>query len=398
MYISVTGVQTCALPIYNPLTSIVGIAQLLKTAEKNSDNAEYLDRLVSEANRTADIVRGLLDFTHQRRSQYAEINVNDVITETIKLISYDVKSHNIDITTNLSPDIPATTADFHKLQQVFINLIINATQAISESGKGDTVTITTNRIEQSGLTEHPDQDFPGHTFTSGKVVRIIVTDNGPGIPANIISSIFDPFFTTKPVGSGTGLGLSVCHGIIREHKGSIRTKSTPGKGAEFIIDLPVIPLSKYRLRKVRKPAADSGPVPAPNPDLTENGHRIRILVAEDEDTLRRIMVRYLIKCGYHADSAKDGTEAFNRIRKEQYALIISDIRMPGINGIELYKKILKTNPQLAGHFIISTGDVISRDSALFLSETNIPNLIKPFEMKTMESVIRKILKIKKRKN
>lgn len=382
----------------NPLTSIVGIAQLLKTAEKNNENAEYLDRLVSEANRTADIVRGLLDFTHQRQSQYTEININDVITETIKLISYDVKSHNIDITTNLSPDMPATTADFHKLQQVFINLIINAIQAISESGKGDTVAITTNRIEQSEPAEHPGKDLPGHTFTSGRVIRIIITDNGPGIPDNIISSIFDPFFTTKPIGSGTGLGLSVCHGIIREHRGSIRTQSTPGKGAEFIIDLPVIPLPEYSPQKIREPAVYSSFISAPEPTLTEKEHTIRILVAEDEDTLRRIMVRYLKKCGYHADSAKNGIEAFDCIRKEQYTLIISDIKMPGINGIELYKKVLKVSPRLAGHFIISTGDIISRDSAVFLSETNIPCLTKPFEMKTMENAVREILKIKKRIN
>ena len=373
----------------NPLTSIIGIAQLLKGTESNPENTEYLDRLVSEANRTAKIVRGLLDFTHQREAQYKEINVNSIILKTLKLISYDIKSHTITVVKNLSPDIPETAADAHKLQQVFINLLINASQAITESGKGDTITITTETKALSINTEQPAAEQSATAVRSKSLIHITIEDNGPGIPAEHIRNIFDPFFSTKPIGKGTGLGLSVCHGIIDEHRGRIWAESEHGNGAKFIIELPVMPVSDFSITTLK----DTERIPS-----LGKGHAFSvkyaadILVVEDDETLRKLIVRYLRKQNYHVDSAADGNEAISYIKTNKYDLVISDIKMPGINGIELYRRITELNPVLADHCIAATGDVISEDSNKFILKTDIPYLKKPFEMEKMHRTIVAVLR------
>jgi len=363
----------------NPLTSIIGIAQLLKSTETRTENREYLDRLVSEAARTAEIVRGLLDFTHQREAQYREVNINSIIRETLKLISYDIKSRTITVVKNLSSDIPKTTADPHKIQQVFINLLTNASQAIAESGKGDKIIITT-------------KDKKSNIKTGRDIIQITISDNGPGIPPENIRNIFDPFFSTKPIGKGTGLGLSVCHGIIDEHRGKIWAESEHGKGAKFIIELPVISVSDFST----KPREENGTIERePSLAVSANfnaANTASILVVEDDETLRTLMVRYLKKQHYHVDSAADGNAAIRHIKTNNYNLVISDIKMPKMNGIELYKQIKEIKPLLADHFIAATGDVISEESNQFILKTDIPYLKKPFEMEKMLQAVIAVLK------
>lgn len=375
----------------NPLTSIIGIAQLLKDTETNPENTEYLDRLVSEANRTAGIVRGLLDFTHQREAQYRKININNIISETLKLVSYDIKSHKISVVKNLSSDIPKTAADPHKLQQVFINLLINASQAIAESGQGDTITITTETRPSGINDEGHSGSYPYNKQPKHATIRIAISDNGPGIAAEHIRNIFDPFYSTKPIGKGTGLGLSVCHGIIDEHRGRIWAESEQGKGAKFIMELPVLSISDFSIKAIR----DTEKIAPMKGDNTFSRNQDKnILVVEDEETLRKLIVRYLEKNSFHVDSAADGYEAINYIKTNNYDLIISDIKMPGINGIELYKRITELKPVLADHFIAATGDVISEESNQFILKTNIPYLKKPFEMDKMYRTILAMLRKK----
>jgi signal transduction histidine kinase len=221
----------------NPLTSIIGIAQILQTYEVNREISDYLESLVKEAHRTANIVRSLLDFARQHKPKKEVIEIHQILKSVVDILAYDLRSNNINLVTDFSPDVPSTMADPHKLQQVFVNLITNAKQAIVESKEKAQITV----ITQTGASLYFQKKH-----NREKVIRIIIKDNGPGIPTAALPHVFDPFYTTKPIGGGTGLGLAVCHGIIKEHGGYMWVESTEGKGAAFHIELPVINPDTYR--------------------------------------------------------------------------------------------------------------------------------------------------------
>jgi signal transduction histidine kinase len=217
----------------NPLTSILGFAQLLQDSDIGEEARSDLDKIVTEARRAIRIVRGLLDFARQRPPERKLIQINDVVASALNLLAYELRAHNIQRTTHLSPELPFTMADPHQLQQVFVNLIHNACQAISAAHDRGHLTITT---------ELGPSTFTSYQPRETSFIRIIVQDDGHGIPPEVLPRIFDPFFTTRPEGEGTGLGLSICHGIVSEHDGHIWATSdldSPG-GATFFVELPLV--------------------------------------------------------------------------------------------------------------------------------------------------------------
>jgi signal transduction histidine kinase len=165
------------------------------------------------------VVKNLLTFARKHPPIKQPVNINEVIENTLKLRAYEQKVNNIRVNTRLAPDLPVVMADYFQLQQAFLNITINAEHFMIQAHNRGTLTITTKR--------------------SGDMVTISFADDGPGIPQENLGHLFDPFFTTKEVGKGTGLGLSICHGIITEHGGRIYVKSEPGKGANFILELPI---------------------------------------------------------------------------------------------------------------------------------------------------------------
>jgi PAS domain S-box-containing protein len=201
----------------NPLTSVIGFSQLLMEGEIPAAIKEDLALINSEAQRAATIVKNLLTFARKHAAVKQPTRINNLIEEVLKLRAYEQKVNNIEVIKNLALDIPEMMLDYFQIQQVFLNIIINAEFFMTETHKRGLLNITTEKI--------------------GKSVRISFADDGPGISPENINRIFDPFFTTKEVGRGTGLGLSICHGIITEHYGTIHAVSEPGKGATFIIDL-----------------------------------------------------------------------------------------------------------------------------------------------------------------
>jgi len=207
--------------INNPLTSVMGFAQLVMAREGvPQDIKEDLDKIYQESRRVVKIVQNLLSFARQSPADKSYTDMNELIEKTLELRSYELKTSNITLATKFAADIPLVMADLNQIQQVILNIIINAEQAIAEAkGKGK-ITVTTSREKDC--------------------VRISIADNGPGIAPENITRVFDPFFTTKPVGKGSGLGLSVCHGIVTEHGGKIYVESTAGKGATFTIELPAV--------------------------------------------------------------------------------------------------------------------------------------------------------------
>jgi PAS domain S-box-containing protein len=203
----------------NPLTGVIGLSQLLAQRNLPEDIKEDLNLVYSEAQRAAHVVKNLLTFARKHPPAKELLNINDVISKVLELRAYEERVSNIEVVTHLAPDLPQIMADYFQLQQVFLNIVINAEHFMVEARNKGTLTITTEM--------------------AGDGVRASFTDDGPGIPKENLGHIFDPFFTTKEVGKGTGLGLSICHGIISAHNGRIYVESEPAKGATFIVELPL---------------------------------------------------------------------------------------------------------------------------------------------------------------
>jgi len=203
----------------NPLTGVIGFSQLLLDKDVSDDVKLDLRIIYNEAQRAAQVVKGLLTFARKHAPVKQLVNINSAIEKVLELRAYEQKVSNIQANTRFASDLPEIIADHFQLQQVFFNIVINAEHFMIEAHGRGTLTITTEKV--------------------GDIIKASFTDDGPGISKNDMGHLFDPFFTTKEVGKGTGLGLSICHGIITEHGGRIYTDSELGKGAIFIVELPI---------------------------------------------------------------------------------------------------------------------------------------------------------------
>jgi signal transduction histidine kinase len=210
----------------NPLTSVIGFSQLLMEKDIPDDIREDVKLVYNEARRAADVTKNLLTFARKRTPVKQLTQINNIIVDVLKLRAYEQKVNGIQVKRRLAHDLPEIMVDYFQMQQVFLNIIINAEYFMTVAHNRGTLTINTKKHNSS--------------------MRISITDDGPGIPQENLSRIFDPFFTTKEAGKGTGLGLSICHGIVAEHGGQIYAKSQPGKGATFIVELPIKSPRPYR--------------------------------------------------------------------------------------------------------------------------------------------------------
>jgi PAS domain S-box-containing protein len=205
--------------INNPLTGIIGLSHLLLEEDLPGDTKEDIQLVYNEAQRAANIVKGLLSFARKHSPERQLISINDVISKVLELRAYEQKVNNIETVINLAPDLPRVWADYFQMQQVFINIVTNAEYFMLKAHHKGTLTINTEMI--------------------GDIIRISFADDGPGIPEKNLGHVFDPFFTTKEVGEGTGLGLSISHGIVIAHGGRIYAESEQGKGTTFVVEFPV---------------------------------------------------------------------------------------------------------------------------------------------------------------
>jgi two-component system NtrC family sensor kinase len=206
--------------INSPLTGIVTFGHLLqKKFEPGTQEREDIDLIIDQANRCSNIIKGLLGFARASSAEKKSSNINDIINGSLNIVKNKADFFNIKIVTDFHEPIPLVKADPSQLQQVFLNMIINAADAIEEKG---TITLTTRVVKEEG----------------NDMVEIECRDTGPGIKDEDLEKLFEPFFTTKPVGKGTGLGLAVSHGIVQEHGGRVLVRTKPGEGTSFIIMLP----------------------------------------------------------------------------------------------------------------------------------------------------------------
>jgi PAS domain S-box-containing protein len=346
--------------INNPLTGVIGYAHLLLARKDISRDVRRDLEIINEgAQRVAGIVKKLLAFARQTKPEQRYVNINELIHNTLDLRAYELAASNIKVSLQLTRDMPMTIADPGQLQQVFLNLIINAETEMKLTHDKGRLSIKTEEINS--------------------ILRITFKDTGPGIAKENLETIFDPFFTTREVGQGTGLGLSVCHGIVTEHKGKIWAESEPGKGATFIVELPLI-----------TEETQSEP-PEPATEEPKKIAKAKILVVDDEPVIREFVSQVLGEQGHHVETANNAADALMKVKSKRYRLILLDIKMPGMSGIELYRQFQKIAPSLTKRVVFITGDVMGKRTLAFLDKTKTPYMMKPFDAKQLKAEINRIL-------
>jgi PAS domain S-box-containing protein len=356
---TVSGV---AHELNNPLATILTWSERLAGRTLDDSTRKSVDVILHEAERAAKIVRQLLTFARKRQSTRTMVDLNQVIRETLSLRAYEQRVTNIVVIDALASGLPHLFADPHQMQQVLLNLVINAEQAVlAANGRGTIVVRTWHDVQRESLV-------------------LEINDDGPGVPDDVRAKVFDPFFTTKDVGKGTGLGLTVAYAIVQEHGGRIRLESHHGRGASFFVELPV---TGGTLRQA----------PSPPPTAAEL-HQLagkRVLVVEDEPALASAVSDSLTDAGFVVDRAGDGEEALARVAERPYDLVICDLKMPRVDGMAFYRAIAATTPALAARLIFVTGDVVGTEAERFLEESGCLWLAKPFRLGDLLRAARDVL-------
>ncbi|HEX5178701.1 MAG TPA: PAS domain S-box protein [Gemmatimonadaceae bacterium] len=348
-------VSGVAHELNNPLAGIMAFAQLLENSTAVApDDRDAIETIHMEAKRAAKIVSNLLLFARQRDPERASTDLNRVILDTLELRRYVLRTQQVEVVTELDPDLPLVWADSFQLQQVVLNLLTNAEHALRSVDGNRRITLTTRRVESR--------------------VVASVTDTGDGIPHDALDHIFNPFFTTKAIGEGTGLGLSISDGIVRQHGGHITVKSTPGHGATFAIELPI----------TTPPTGDG--LATAEEALSRAAPRL-LLIVDDESSIRRALTRYLEREGHTVDAVATGTEALQLVRDRRYDGILLDLRMPDQSGDEVYATLLERDPELAERVVFATGDVESDAAREFLQTAKRPYVSKPFVLPTVAHLL-----------
>ncbi len=349
-------VSGVAHELNNPLAGISAFAQLLLTEKRfPPDQRTAAEMIYAEARRASRIVQNLLTFARQHKPERTSTSLNQVLDDALELRGYELRVRGIEVVRDYDEDLPETMADAHQLQQVFLNLITNAEQAM-EKRQGNTQRLTVS------------------TRRAGNVIRIEVEDSGPGIPPNLLERIFNPFFTTKPTGSGTGLGLSISLGIVREHEGKIWAENSPTGGAHFTIELPLV-------------ASQDSEQYADTPTSAAAGERLRILVVDDEASVRVALQRYFASRGHEIETTASGRDALARLREGTFDAVVVDMRMPDLSGEQLYEELRVKDPAHAERVIFTTGQLVDEQVRNFLASTGRPYIPKPFEFTAFDQAL-----------
>jgi len=329
----------------NPLSVVVARAVMLEEQGDPATQAAAA-KIRTAAERCARIVRTFLAMARQQRPQRVPVAINEVVSAALDITAYAVRTSGIDVALDLADNLPTVLADADQLHQVFLNLIINAQQALQDQPGPRRIRLT-SRYDPTG-----------------DVIRITVADNGPGIPAELRARIFEPYFTTKPVGIGTGVGLAVSLGIIETHGGALTVDCPVEGGAEFSITLPV------------GSAETAGAALPPPVQATPGQHAI--LVVDDEPEIRETLTEILADVRHRVVTVSSGREALERLAAERYDVILTDIRMPDFDGRALYREVERRWPEQARRVVFVTGDTLTDALREFAAACGRPVIEKPF--------------------
>ena len=343
----------------NPLSVILGQAEMMRRTAGSGPLAQKADQIAQAAGRCASIVGNFLALARQRPPERRKVALNEVVREVLDVVTYPLRMDGVDVVLDLDPELPVLVGDPHQLHQVVLNLMTNAQDAMRGRDGPRMMVVATGFDE------------------SAERVSLEVSDTGPGIPDDVRSRLFEPFFTTKPPGQGTGLGLSLCQGIVENHGGRISAESEEGKGALFRVELPL------ELRRDAEQEAGAGA------EAQQKGGKI--LVVDDEAHVAGVLAEMLAVDGHRIDVAPNGALALDRLRQGTYDLVLSDIRMPELDGLGLYQEVRRLHPEMARRFVFLTGDRLSTETGKFLATAGAPSLGKPFHLDEVLSVVRRML-------
>ncbi len=338
----------------NPLTVILGYSTTLSQRVGGTELGDPVRQIAVAAERCARIVSNFLALARKRSLERRPVALNQVVRDSVELLSYALGVDGVETRLDLDADLPALWADAHQLQQVLVNLISNAHHALRRSPVRR-LTITTR-----------------HDGARGRAI-LRVADTGPGMPPEVQARIFEPFFTTKPVGEGTGLGLSLCHGIVEGHGGTIRVESAPGKGTVFTV---ILPLDSAARDGAHEAGALVPVIPAR-----------RVLVVDDEPAVASVLRAILADDGHRAETAGSGSAALSMLEHGQYDVVITDVKMPGLDGPGLYREVQRRAVERRPAFVFMTGDLLGVETRQFLERAQAPCLAKPFTLDDVRNAL-----------
>lgn len=359
--------------VNNPLMAIAAHAEnrLADPAFEGEQRSE-MTQILRQARRATKLLRGLLRFVRASEREVTNVNLNDVVRGALDLVSYRFGVDEVTVGGRLDASLPPVQGDAIKLEQVVVNLLSNAIDALRA--------VT------------PPRQLTVDTWVQDGTVSVAVGDNGKGVAPEIAQRLFRPFATTKGR-RGTGLGLYISRQIAREAGGDLALTAPPGFGARFVLSLPVAAPSA----PASAPSTDPAPAPAPAPSSGSRSQAaasappaagslagLRVLIVEDEEAVRRPMVRYLTRRGAEVDEAADGVEGLARLRAKPANVILADLRMPRMGGVELYAQLEEERPELAARVLFLSGDVSQLAEP---GNTPVPRervLVKPVELAELE--------------
>lgn len=348
----------------NPLSVIKGYLEIiLKHHPLAPQTRSDLEKVAKESERAVKLVKNFLTFARERATKPEPVNINELILNVMDVRRTTTKLANVDVRYELAPELPMTMANPEQIQQVIVILVDNALHAMEKQPEPHILKFRTSVVNGNIMVE--------------------VQDNGPGVPVHLENKIFEPFFTTKEVGKGTGLGLSIAHSILTEHNGRIWHKRPPEGGACFVFELPIVEIHQ-------KPQEQTEIIP--QKDISKPAsYPARVLVVDDEPAVADMLCEILELLGYIPAKCNSAVEALELISKKEFDVVISDIRMPVMDGQTFYKTVSEKKPELAQRVIFITGDTINEETKAFLESTGNYHLAKPFQVSNIQDVIEKII-------
>ncbi len=340
----------------NPLAVITAHAEILEETAIDTNTKMRARKILNPAERCTRIVKSFLSLVRQRKIEKTRVDVISIINEAIEMLDYPFKQRNIDLIFEKTSDEVWIEADASQLTQVVINILVNSKQAIETVDGHRTIWIKTGYIDK------------------GQNAFVEISDDGPGIEESIMNQIFHPFFTTKKEGRGTGLGLSYSSNVILAHDGTIDVQSRVPNGVTFRFQIPAI-----RDESIEALPEHIKPV--------EKAHSKSILVIDDEEEMANVIVEILLLNGYSADPVFSAKAALPMLERNNYDVILTDIRMPDIDGISFYQIVSESHPHLAQKFVFISGDMISDDIHQCISKWSVPLIGKPFLIEELISAM-----------
>ena len=344
----------------NPLTILSGHAHLLQDAAVDDAVSRRATKIAEAAARCVRVARKFLALARQHPAERSAVRLGMVIHDAVDLLAYQLRADTVELTVDVADDLPPLWADRHQLHHVLVNLLGNAQYAMHQQSTPRRIAIVA-RYDVASL-----------------VVRLDVADTGPGVAPELRTKIFEPFFTTKPVGEGTGLGLTLCRGVIEDHGGTIHVDSESERGLRVRIALPIMD---------RKSAATVRSADTPARPLSPRS----VLVVDDEPEFASVVAEAISRDGHDTAVATNGAVALEMLAIRPYDLVVSDTKMPVLDGEALYAELDVRFPALRERIIFLTGDVLNRDKRAFLERTGAPFLTKPCDLAELRKLVGQVL-------